>query len=202
MDTHKHRLPLDSEADEVLHILGLGSRKEHGLALLREQANNLLHIILKTNLKDTVSLINNEAQQVLKDKSLGIAEVIQETTRGADEQVYTALETISFCTAVGTSNNNAGGLGVVLADLKHNTVDLESEFTGGGDDHYTCAVACLETHAGKELYSGDEERQCLTGARFGGTDEIAALEQGWDSLVLNLGQALKATVLEAFLCLL
>ena len=91
--------PLRSEIRaRSVTLVGLGSREEHGLAVLccvnrhqssefplrtasphtfRQQLDDLLHFLLETDFQNSICLVDDQSLQVLEDESLGILQWIK-----------------------------------------------------------------------------------------------------------------------------
>lgn len=66
------------------YLCCLCGAEQHSLAFLRQQLNDLTHLLLKTNLKDAISLVNNKAGQVAEHKAFCVLQVVQQTTGGGN----------------------------------------------------------------------------------------------------------------------
>jgi hypothetical protein len=72
-DVDEERAGPERDAGEVGNLGRLRGREEHRLpVLLWEEGNDLLHLLLETNLEDAVSLINDERLDILKDEALRV----------------------------------------------------------------------------------------------------------------------------------
>ena len=93
MSTHPdvERLLPERYPRQVLDLAGLGGREEHGLALLGKALDDLLHLVLEPLGQDSVGLVDHQALEVLKDKALGVLQVLeQQLEKEAEEEA--ALE--------------------------------------------------------------------------------------------------------------
>lgn len=146
VDVDVQRTGAQRDTGQVLDLGGLGSGEQHSLTLLRgKNLDDLAHLVLETDFENTVSLVNNEGLQVLKDETLGVLKVIEQTTGGCDDQVDTLGELVGFGATVGTTNDDTVGLGVVSHELSCDTEDLEGKLTGGRDNEDTGSVSGLES---------------------------------------------------------
>lgn len=59
-----------------LCLSGLCCGKERRLPVLREDLDDLMHLLLEPNLEDAVRLVDDQACQVAIHKALGVLEVV------------------------------------------------------------------------------------------------------------------------------
>ena len=69
---------------QVLDLVCLGRREEHGLALARQQLHDLVHLFFESNLEDAVSLVDDQAEKVVELETLG---VLQKCRAAGTEQL-------------------------------------------------------------------------------------------------------------------
>ena len=86
---------------------GLGGGEEHGLPFLGQDAHNLAHLLLESNLQDAVGLINDQAGQVAVHKPLGVLQVVQQPPGRGHNQIHPLHQLLCLCTPVGTPNNES-----------------------------------------------------------------------------------------------
>ena len=82
--------------------------------------------------------------------------------------------------SVGATHDEAVCLCVILHEVLRYAVDLQRQFARGRNDNHARAIAGQELGLVKKLDGGQQERQCLTAAGLGCTEEILACEQGWN----------------------
>ena len=177
----------ERDAGEILDLCGLCGGEEHGLTvLLGKDLNDLAHFVLETDLENTVGLVDDERSHVLENEG-GVLEMIEQATWGGDEQVDSLAQLLGLSATVGTADDDAVCLGVVLHEFARDAEDLEGQFAGGGDDDGTGAVSRLEAQGAKHLDGGDEEGERLAGTRLGRTEDVLAGEKRRDTSPLDLG---------------
>lgn len=123
---------------QILDLGSLGSGEEHGLTLLGGQdLDDLAHFVFETDFENAVCFVDDEGLEVLEDETLGVLEVIEETAGGCDEEVDTLGELFGFGAAVGASDDDSVGLGVVSHEFSGDTENLQGQFAGGRNDENT-----------------------------------------------------------------
>ena len=91
---HVDRRAVDGKPGQILDLLGLGRAEEHRLALFGEGLDDLVHVLLEALLKDAVGLVDDEHLKVTVDEALRVEEVVQQTARGGNEDVYALRQTL------------------------------------------------------------------------------------------------------------
>lgn len=94
----------------------------------------MFHFVLKSNLENPVSFVNDEGFEVFEDEAFCVLQVVEETAWGCDEEVDTFGEFVFFRATVGAPDDNPEGLALVSHEIPCDAKDLEGEFSGGGDD--------------------------------------------------------------------
>lgn len=107
-----------------------------------EDLDNLLHLLLETNLEDTIRLVNDQRFEVLENESFCVLrsvtpsalaqthlEMIQQTTWRCDNQVDTLGQLVRLGLSVGSSHQNTKSLRMTLHELFGDTKDLQSELS-------------------------------------------------------------------------
>ena len=54
------------------YLSGLSGREQHGLPVLRQQADDLPHLLLEPDLQDPICLVNHHAGEVFENKTLHV----------------------------------------------------------------------------------------------------------------------------------
>lgn len=159
-----------SPVSSLTNFGGLSSGEEHGLQLILlfdigalglENLDDLPHLILEADLKNTIRLINNQGFQVLEPK-LGVHKMIQQTSWCGDQEIHSLLQLLRLGSSVGAANDDTVRLGVVLHELACHTKDLESQLSGRGDDDGSGAVSGLESDRAEHLHHRDQEGEGLS----------------------------------------
>jgi len=81
--------------------------------------------------------------------------MIQQPSRGSDDQVDSLYESIGLSLSVGSSHHDSKRLRVMLHQLFGDSEDLKSKLSSGGDDDDsgTCEEAKREAKEGKRKVS-------------------------------------------------
>lgn len=108
--------------------------------------------------------------------------MIKQSAGGGNEQVNALGQLLDLGSAVGTANDDAVCLRVVLHELTGDAENLQRQLAGGGDDDDAGAVTGLESEGVEDFDGGDEEGERLSGARLGGTEDVFAGQQRRDCL--------------------
>lgn len=151
--------------------------KQHSLSVLVGQdLDNLPHFILETNLEDTIGLVNDQRLEVLENE-LGVEQVVEQSAGRRNQEVHALGQLVDFCSSVGTANDDAVRLGVVLHQLAGDAENLERELSRRGHDNDTGAVSRLESQGAENLNRGNQEGERLSGSRLGRTENVLAGQQ-------------------------
>lgn len=130
------------DSSEISNFSSLRSREEHSLSVFSwENFNNLSHFFFETNFQNSVSLIYDERFHVREDETFSVLKVIEETTGGSDDKIYTFLELVGLSFAVSTTHNNTKRLVVIFHYFFCDTEDLQGQFASRRDDD--SAGACV-----------------------------------------------------------
>jgi len=127
-----------------------------------------VHVFLKTNVEDTVSLIYDEALEILVYETLCVLEMIQETTRGRDQDVDAFSELVRLEFTVHASDDKPVSERVILAQITENAVNLESELTSRGDTDHTGTISSFEFDPREKFDRRDQKGQSFAGSGLGG----------------------------------
>lgn len=104
-----------------------------------KKLDDLTHLLLEADLKNSVRLVDDEALEVLVHKSLCVLEVVEQPSGRGNKEVHSLLQLLSLSLAVRTSHHDTVGVGVVLEQITRHTKRLQAELAGGGDDNHTRA---------------------------------------------------------------
>lgn len=148
-----------------------------GLTLWQD-LDDLVHLLLESNLEDTIGLVDDESLQVFVNKSVGVLQVIKEPSWGGNDDIDALGQFLRFSTPVCSSHHNTIGLLMVFHELGGNLEDLEGQLPGGGDDNHPSAVAGLPLNLGQKFDCGDQKGKGLSTAGLGLSQHITACEQG------------------------
>lgn len=108
---HIQRTRSERYPRQILNLGGLGGGEQHGLTVIVGQdLDNLAHFILETDFQDTIRLVDDQRLHVLVDETLGVLQVIQQTSWRRNKQVDTLHEFLGFRPSVGASNHDTIGL--------------------------------------------------------------------------------------------
>lgn len=72
---------------QILNVLGLRRREQNRLASLRHQLNDLVHLLLESNVQNSVGFIDDQALEVGKVEAFSVLQMIQETTRRSNDEI-------------------------------------------------------------------------------------------------------------------
>lgn len=142
---------------KTLDVLVLGSGEEHGLALLRQQLHDGLHILFETNLQNTIGFIDDQALKILVVEPLRVLQVIQQAAGGRDQDGNSLHQLGSFGLAVGSTHDETVSEVVGGCQLGYHAKGLQSQLAGGGDDDCACALTLLPFQTRKE-FDGREDK--------------------------------------------
>lgn len=138
VDVDVQRTRAQRDPCQILDLGSLGGGEEHGLTFLgRQDLDDLAHFVFETDFENAVCFVDDEGLEILEDEALGVLEVIEETAGGCNEEVDTLGELFGFGAAVGASDDDAVGLGVVGHEFSGDTENLQGQFTGGRDNENT-----------------------------------------------------------------
>ena len=98
---------LEGDFHQVLRLLGGGGAEQHRLALLHQQPDDLLHLLLEADVRDPVGLVKVAALEVLEEEALDVLEVVQEAAGGDHEDVDTFRQLLGL--TANTHEAQAGG---------------------------------------------------------------------------------------------
>lgn len=68
---------LQGVRETVSYLFGLRGTEKHGLPLLRQQLDNLVHLFLKSLLQDAIGFINDQHLHVAEEEAPGILHEIR-----------------------------------------------------------------------------------------------------------------------------
>ena len=83
MTTHLERYP-----GQVLGLPRLRGGEHHRLALLGQQTDDLLHFLLKSDVEDSVGLVDYQTLNVFEQKVGAVLHVVQQPAGSRHENVY------------------------------------------------------------------------------------------------------------------
>lgn len=132
------------EADDAL---GDGGREEKGLALdlasWGQELNNLLQLLLETNVQHAISLIQDKGGAVGSiDTAAGVGQDIVETTRSGNEKMATpSPHILKHLPLPGAANSSLHNDTSVLGQLLSLLGNLLGQFSGGRHDDGTDIVS-------------------------------------------------------------
>ncbi|KAF3803857.1 ATP-dependent RNA helicase DBP4 [Colletotrichum gloeosporioides] len=187
---------LEGEAGEVGNLLALSRAEEEGLAGLGQVLDEGVDGGLEAHVHDAVGLVEDEDLEVVDVEAGGLVEVLQHAAGRADENVHLG-QTLGFLLETLAADDEAGGEGVVAADLAQDVKDLRGELAGRGDDEGAEAVVLGPSRAVELLENGYNEGEGLAGAGLCGAKDVVALEGEGHGAGLYVGEGLEVGFLEA-----
>lgn len=98
--------------------------------------------------------------------------MIQKSPGSGNQQVDTLGQLLDLCFPIGTSDDNAVRLGMVLHKFARHAKNLQRQFARRRHDNDASAVSWFEAQCTEDLDGGDEKRECLAGTSLGGTENI------------------------------
>ena len=178
VDVDVQRPRLQRDAREVLDLCCLCGGEEHSLAVGGQDLDDAAHFVFESDFKDTVGLVDDQALEVLENKTGSVVQVVEQSSGCCDEQVHALDQLLCLCPPVCAANDNAKCLGVLLHKLAGDAKDLQGEFTGGRDNNDTGAVARLEAHSREHFDRGNEEGKRLSATGLRSTEHVLATVAG------------------------
>ena len=184
---HLRRIALKL-AGQLLQTLGVGSRKQQGLAAARGLLDNLANGVDKAHVEHPVGLIQHQAVQLVEAQGAAL-EVILNPARRADDDVG-ALFQRRCLRAEGNATAECHDLDIAHAagQLAQLIGDLARQFAGRAE--YQCLTA--EKARVQRRQQADAERSSFAaaGGRLG--DQVLTGQNRWQCLCLNRRHALVA----------
>ena len=115
---------------------------------IRQDLDDLLHLLLETDFQDSISLINDKRLDVLEDESFRVLslasylsssrgaylEMIEQSPWGGHDQINSLCQFIRLCLPVCSSHQYTECLRMTLHQFLCNSEDLQRQFSSGGDD--------------------------------------------------------------------
>jgi hypothetical protein len=115
---------------EILDLGRLSGGEEHRLSLVfGKDLDDLSHLIFETDFQYTIRFVDDERFDILEHESLGILQVIQQSSWSGNDQVDAFRQLLRFGSSVGTADDDTVGLGVMFHELAGNTEDLKSQLS-------------------------------------------------------------------------
>eukprot|EP00754_Rhynchopus_humris_P036648 Rhum_TRINITY_DN18739_c0_g1::Rhum_TRINITY_DN18739_c0_g1_i1::g.168338::m.168338 len=183
--------------DKVLDLGRLRRGEEHSETLLRQQLQDLAHLLLETVGEDTVGLVDAQRQQVLVHPLRCGHQVVEQTARRRDDDVAALCELHLLRTLVDSAGDDAVRVAALegVDKLGEHALDLDGQLAHGRDDDGAGAVPRHEVRALQELHDGDAERKRLAAAGLGLPEHVVARQQRRDGPPLDLRHRLVAELL-------
>ena len=97
---NNYGLALEGQTRKVFDLRGLRRRKQHCLSSLWQQLQNFAHLVFEALLQNTISLIDDQNQKILKDEAASVLQMVQKPSRGCHQKVYSLDEFIGFGAAI------------------------------------------------------------------------------------------------------
>lgn len=195
LDTFEGELiSLDENADGVTHellgdlkdVLWHGSGEEYDLGVLRQELEDLVHLVLETTGKHLIGLVKAEHLEVVGSESTSIDHVVDSAGR-SDNDLASVLELGHVLTNVGSTNAGVAVNLHVVTEGNDDLLNLLGELTGGGKNE---GLDVLDGWV-NSLENGDGESGRLSGSRLCLSNNIVALDDGDDGTSLNGGGSLE-----------
>mmetsp|Transcript_9535 Transcript_9535/g.26717 ORF Transcript_9535/g.26717 Transcript_9535/m.26717 type:complete len:386 (+) Transcript_9535:127-1284(+) len=127
LDLDHDRLLAKGDRRQLLYVLGHSGRKQHRLALRRQELQDLVHLLLEPDLKDAVRLVHHETLEVAVHKRPRVVQVVKQTPRCRHQNVHPLGQLVRLRPPVRPPDDQPVRLGVELHQLLHHPVRLERE---------------------------------------------------------------------------
>lgn len=181
---------------ELTDFLRPGGGPHAGLTVGTDLTDDLADLGLETHVQHAIGLVKNQVGDTAKVGTSGLQHVNQTTGSGNAD-----LNTAAQVTDLGTLGDTTVDTGVAnargLSELGDFGLNLNRQFTSGGEDQNDRAVTGGEKGLGVDVHDGRETvTQSLSGTGLGDTDDVATRESHGPTLRLNRGGALKALRLD------
>ncbi|GJC96690.1 hypothetical protein ColKHC_05516 [Colletotrichum higginsianum] len=171
----------EDDAGDLLDVGGDGGGEEHalavGLGLVGEGADDVLEGGHEAHVEEAVGLVEHEGVELVEGLlDVGVGQVVDETSRGGDEDVAAVEDLLLLAVLVGASNGDADA--VLRQTLQQGLGllgDLHGQLAGRGDDEERDAGAAAAVVGDEGLDGRKEECDCLAGAGLGLDEAVAAL---------------------------
>lgn len=197
---HGTNVDLDVVVQEVrgklTDLLGPCSGPHASLTVRANLGDNLADLGLETHVQHAIGLIQNEVGNTTKVGATSLEHVNQTTgSRNAN------FDTTAQVTDLRTLGNTTVDTGVAntrrLSELGDFGLNLNGQFTGGGEDKDNGAVTGGEKGLGVDVNDGRKTvGQGLSGTRLSDTDDVATGEGHGPTLRLDSGGAVEALGLD------
>ena len=197
---HGTDVDLDEVVLEVLgesaDLLGPGSGPHASLTVRANLADDLADLRLETHVEHTISLVENEVGNAAK-VGLSRLEHVDQTTRSGNTHLDTASEISDLLTLGDTTVDTGVANARRFAELVNFGLNLDSEFTSGGEDKDDGTVTGREERLGVDVDDrGKTVGEGLSGTGLGNTSDVATRESHGPALALNGGRVGKALGLD------
>ncbi|GMT19360.1 hypothetical protein PFISCL1PPCAC_10657 [Pristionchus fissidentatus] len=168
-----HQIDFVRLAHVLLHEVRDGKREcsriEHYLSLLGHERDETIENSLEVLRQKLVSLVEDKNVAIFH-VSDSLLHQIENTSRGGDHEMNGSVEAHDVITEISASSGNHDLEFYVLAQLNTDLRSLESQFSGGNDDHgLDLLLVRIDL-----LYHGDTVRSGLSGSILGTSEDILA----------------------------
>ena len=168
------------------HLAGHRGGEELRASLARDHLEDLVNLLLEVEVEQPVRLVEAEHLKLLEAEALGVGEVVNDATGGADDDVRPLAELDGLRHHVDPAHEDPALDADARAERLELLGNLDGELARGREHEGEESLGLVE----ELLEDGKRERAGLTGARLGETDDVLALQRLRDGLCLNLGWGL------------
>ena len=186
---HRTDVDLDEVGQEVgshgANLLGPSGGPHECLTIGTDLANDLANLGLETHVQHTIGLIEN---QVCDAAEIGLArlEHVNETTRSSNANLNTTRQVADLRALRDTTVNAGVADARRLSELGDFLLNLDSEFTSGGENKNDRSIAGSKKGLGVDVNNrGKAVCQGLSGTGLSDTDDITSGESHGPALGLN-----------------
>ena len=155
----------EREARDVLDLVGHGRAEEHRLARARQQAQDLVHLLLEALRHDAVRLVDHEQLQVLEHKAARVVQVVQQPPRRRHQQVHALAQLALLRLAARPANHHPVRLREEPHQLHHHLVQLQRQLPRRAQHNRPRPVPRHKLGPVQQLHRRDQERQRLAAPR-------------------------------------
>ena len=136
---YQHRV-LEGQSAKIFNLFGHSGGEKKGHSFLWQQFNDFIHLFLETDFEDSIGLIDDEHLQVVESETWGVLQVIQEPSRGGNEQVHSFLQLVCLSASLSTADNHTMGLVVILQKISRPFIILHRQLSSWGNHKHTCSI--------------------------------------------------------------
>ena len=188
----------EQRASQLLDFLRHGGREHDGLVAFGQQLGNLQDVVRETHVEHTVGLVEDEEREV-REVQMSHADVGQQSSRRGNDHVGSHLQSLRLLVEaraiVAAIDGHARHIVEIIAEALHGLVYLLRQFAGGRHHDAVDRIARIAAVV-KQTQHGQQIGRRLSGAGLCYADEVAAVENLWNTLFLDGSHLLKAHIIE------